>query len=150
MNKKYKIIISVLFAAVFLLAFTSRLSPPPSDWYQQFMPDLGGMPISDVFFLDSLTGWAVTNNNMPNDSGYVLKTTNAGDNWIIKLKDRRDFSRIKFINSNTGFTCGGTGSGTPFFYKSTNGGDNWFVVNSMGCALWKDMSVLSEDTMVGG
>lgn len=43
------------------------------------MPDLGGRQIKDIFFLDSLTGWAVTPYITQNDTVYVLKTTNGGD-----------------------------------------------------------------------
>jgi len=105
------------------------------------------MPISDIEFLDSLIGFAVTNNNTGQDTGYVLKTTNGGDNWSIVFQDRKDFNRIIFINNNVGFTCGGTGSGTPYLYKTTNSGDNWFVVPSPDKTFWDDMSVLNEDTI---
>jgi photosystem II stability/assembly factor-like uncharacterized protein len=132
---------------IFLIGFNFTDTPPPFGWYQQFMPNLNGQPISDIFFIDSLTGWAVTNDNTPQDTGYVLKTTNAGDNWTIKFQDKRDFSRIKFINNNTGFTCGGTGSGTSYFYKSTNGGDNWFTLSVLGNNFYTDMSVLNNDTI---
>ncbi len=54
---------------------------------------------------------------------------------------------VHSINSNTGFTCGGTGSGTPYFYKSINGGENWSVVSTFGCAFWDDMSVLDTNTI---
>jgi len=74
---RIKYIFIILFLAV---TFVTDTPPPPSGWYQQFMPSLNNMPISDIFFLDILTGWAVTNNNMPNDSGYILKTSNGGDN----------------------------------------------------------------------
>ena len=146
MKKFIKILLTVFITIFLLLGFAVPVNMV-GNWTQQFMPDLNGMPISDIFFLDSLTGWAVTNNNMPNDSGYILKTTNGGDNWIIKYKDRRDFSRIKFINQSTGFTCGGTGSGTPYFYRSTDGGNNWSAISTFGCAFWKDMSVLNKDTI---
>jgi photosystem II stability/assembly factor-like uncharacterized protein len=112
------------------------------------MPNLNNMPVSDIYFLDSLTGWAVTNNSTPNDSGYILKTVNGGDNWSIKLKDRADFTRIKFVNQDTGFAGGGSGSGYPYIYKSTNGGENWIQLPvSTGNIFWNDMYVLNEDTI---
>jgi photosystem II stability/assembly factor-like uncharacterized protein len=133
--------------AVLLLGFAVPVNMV-GNWYQQFMPNLNNMPLSDVFFLDSLTGWAVTNNNLGNDSGYIVKTTSGGDNWNIKLHDRRDFGRVKFINQNTGFVCGGTGSGTSYLYKSTDGGENWFIVSGTSFAnFFNDMSVLNKDTI---
>src|SRR5205085_10085415 len=94
-----------------------------------------------------LIGFAITNNNLGNDSGYVLKTSDGGNNWIIKIHDRRDFGRVKFVNQNTGFICGGTGSGTSYLYKSTNAGENWFSVSIPGNNFYNDMSVLNEDTL---
>ena len=82
MNKKCKIIISVLISAIFLLAFTPPLNPIAGGWTQQFMPDLGGRQIKDIFFLDSLTGWTITPYTVQNDTAYVLKTTNGGDDWF--------------------------------------------------------------------
>jgi hypothetical protein len=137
--------LSILF---FIIGFNFSDTPPPSGWYQQFMPDLNNQPLSDIFFLDSLTGWAVTNNNTPNDSGYILKTINRGDNWTIKLKDRADFTRVKFVNPNTGYASGGSSSGFPYLYKSTNAGENWIRLPVVtGNIFWDDMAVLNEDTI---
>jgi photosystem II stability/assembly factor-like uncharacterized protein len=116
-------------------------------WYQQFMPNMNGEPISDIFFLDSLTGFAVTGDGSPNDTNYILKTTNSGDNWIIKNRRYSDFYRIKFINSNTGFACGGFNSIGQVLFKTTNGSENWFNTNAPSLIWVEDMSVLNEDTI---
>ncbi len=131
---------------LFIIAFNFAHNPP-SAWYQQFLPDLNGQPISSIAFTDSLNGYSVTNNNMPGDSGYILKTTNGGDNWRIVLKDKMDLSKVTFLNSTIGFACGGTGGGTPKLYKTTNSGVNWFLVNSPFTAFYNDMKVLNEDTI---
>ena len=52
-----------------------------------------------------------------------------------------------FIDQNTGFVSGGTGTGTPYLYKTTNGGGNWFVLSSSGCAFWNDIHPLKNDTI---
>jgi photosystem II stability/assembly factor-like uncharacterized protein len=104
-------------------------------------------PVSDVFFTDSLTGYLVTNNNTPLDTGYIVKTTNGGANWNVVFKNIMDLSKITFINSNTGFTCGGNQSGTPYFYKTTNAGNNWNLVNAPYTAFFDGMSVLNNDTI---
>ncbi len=116
-------------------------------WTQQFMPNLNGMPISDIFFLDSLTGWAVTGDGLPNDSNYILKTTNSGDNWTVKYTAYRDFFKIKFLNQNTGFVCGGLNTIGGGLFKSTNGGENWTQINAPFIIRISDISVLSVDTM---
>ena len=136
---------------VFIIGFNFRDAPPPSGWYQQFMPNLGGRQISDIFFLDSLTGWAVTPFVTQNDTTYVLKTTNGGDNWFIQFTGTGQFvgrNRIYFINTNTGFTCGNDHfNGSTKITKTTNGGYNWFSLNDPTTAVFNDMSILNEDTM---
>jgi photosystem II stability/assembly factor-like uncharacterized protein len=136
----------LLAILLFLIAFNFS-DNPVGNWYQQFMPNLNGEPLSDVFFLDSLTGWAVTGDGLPNDSNYILKTTNGGDNWTIKFIAYRDFFRIKFINSDTGFACGGFNTIGGGLFKSTNGGNNWFQMNSPSIIEFRDMSVLNNDTL---
>ena len=133
---------------LFIIGFNFTDSPPPFGWYQQFMPNLNNQPISDIFFIDSLTGWAVTGtNNGPGHINYVLKTTNMGDNWSIVFTDTSYFSRIKFINSNTGFVSGGSGGGTGYLYKSMNSGINWVRIGSPGTGENEDMAVLNQDTL---
>jgi len=125
--------------------FSDRMA---GNWYQQFMPNIGSRNITDVFFIDSLTGWAVTNaTNIGNDTTFVLKTTNSGDTWVIhhtKIQTGGGFSgyfRIYFLNQNTGYACDVKG-----VYKTTDGGTNWVSLNAPLNA-YLDMSVLSTDTI---
>ncbi len=120
---------------------------PVGNWYQQFMPNLNGRTIVDITFTDSLTGYAVTNNLSVADTGYILKTTNSGDNWIFSFIVNRGFTAIEFINMTTGYACGGSGGGTTYLCKTTNAGINWSLVNSPSTAKWDDMHVLSNDTI---
>jgi photosystem II stability/assembly factor-like uncharacterized protein len=136
--------LSILF---FIIGFNFSDNPAGS-WYQQFMPDLGGRSVTDVFFLDSLTGWAVTNaTNQFNDTMYVLKTTNSGDNWAIQYRKLQTgggfpgYFRVYFLNQNTGFVCFTTG-----FEKTTNGGANWTSLNAPSNS-YPDMSILNEDSI---
>ncbi|MBK9334560.1 MAG: T9SS type A sorting domain-containing protein [Ignavibacteria bacterium] len=152
MGSKFINIISTLLFYISILTFIIAFNfahNPPGGWYQQFLPSLPNFQVSDMYFLDSLNGWIVSGNSMPNDtSGYILKTTNGGDNWQLKYTDFRDFSRIKFLNFSTGFVSGGYGNGARI-YKSTNGGENWFAIGIPGGGqiYFDDMSVLNEDTI---
>jgi len=134
----------------FIIAFNFAHNPP-SGWYQQFLPDLSGRQISDVFFLDSLTGWAVTPYTHQNDTAFVLKTTNGGNNWLIQYLRIGDvgFEKIYFLNANTGFACGANDfDGFTGLSKSIDGGSNWNSLNVPDpFAQFSDMSVLSEDTI---
>jgi photosystem II stability/assembly factor-like uncharacterized protein len=143
----YKILTAIL-AIIFLFGFVLPVNPPNGNWYQQFMPNIGGERINDIIFLDSLTGFAVASRNVNPDSASILKTTNGGDNWqIVFTQTPKRFNRVQFINSTTGFVCGGSGGGTPQLYKTTDAGQNWSIISSFGCSLWKDMFVLDENTI---
>jgi photosystem II stability/assembly factor-like uncharacterized protein len=107
-------------------------------WTQQFMPDLGGRQITDITFLDSLTGYATA--RIASDTNYVLKTTNGGDNWSIILREYSYLNRVQFLNQNTGYVCG------AFLKKTTNAGLNWFNVNVSGIVA-ENMYVLNQDTI---
>lgn len=136
-----------LFIFIVALAFPHN---PAGNWNQQFMPNIGSKQINDITFIDSLTGFAVASRNVNPDTASILKTTDGGDTWqIIFTQTPRRFSRIKFINSLTGFISGGSGSGTPYLYKSTDAGNNWTTVPgaTLGTAYWNDMAVLNEDTI---
>ncbi len=122
------------------------------NWYQQFLPNLNGRTISDIFFLDSLTGWAVTPYRFQNDTAIVLKTTNRGDTWFIANNRIGQFvghNKVKFLNSLSGFVCGASQtSGFKGLSKSTDGGFNWTSLNvPVSAQNYEDMSVLNEDTI---
>ena len=61
-------------------------------WYLQTFPNLNGSNIIGFDFLDSLTGFAVTNVNSSYNA-YILKTTDGGDIW--KIKYTLNFQVIK-------------------------------------------------------
>lgn len=78
--------------------------------------------ISDVFFLNRFSGWAL-GNDFTSIGTIFLTTSNGGMDWLnTRLPDSSQiFSSIYFTDSLTGFICGGTGS----IFKTTNGGMNW-------------------------
>lgn len=148
MKKLLKITFTLIFTIIILLGFAMPVNPPAGNWYQQFLPNIGNRQISDIFFLDSLTGWSVTNaTNQANDTTFVLKTTNGGDNWIIQYRKIQTgggfpgYYRVYFLNQSTGYTCGVTG-----IDKTINGGNNWTSLNAP-LNSYLDMSILSIDTI---
>ena len=116
-------------------------------WYQQNMPTPLGGQLKDIYFLDSLLGFAVSDS-------CILKTTNGGDNWIQKISGYYVFQRIKFFNTNTGYACAGNNN----LLKSTNSGKNWVALGLPLDLYPQDMFFQSVDTiwaadnntMVGG
>lgn len=90
--------------------------------------------IYNVFFTNLNTGFVVgerTKTISPNIQyyeGLVFKTTDGGDNWILKLADSSSIYRsIQFINTNTGFVVGTSNSS---FAKTTDAGESWSVFES--------------------
>lgn len=134
---------SILF---FIIGFNINDTPAPGFWYQQFMPNLNE-PISDVVFLDSLTGYAVTGDGLPNDSNYILKTTNGGNNWQIIYTAYKDFFKIKFINQLTGFVCGGYNALGQGLLKTTNGGNIWSIINAPFIVEFDGMDLTDENNI---
>lgn len=143
-------ILLTVFIIIFFIAFNFSDNPPTqSGWYQQFIPNLNGRVINDITFTDSLNGYIITNLLTSTDSSIILKTTNGGDNWFYIHSDSGDnYSKIKFINQNTGFV-GGYISTFPnnYILKTTNAGINWNYLNTPSFQSQDDMFVLNPDTI---
>ncbi len=150
MNNLFKILLTFFAFCLFTFAFIMPLNPV-DNWYQQFLPNLNGRSISDIFFLDSLTGWAVTPFRFQNDTTFVMKTTNSGDNWFIQFAGYGQFvgrNKIIFLNNNTGFTCGNDHfTGSTKITKTTDSGNSWFSISDPTTATYEDMAVLNENTI---
>ena len=132
----------LLELALLFLATTFQSDNPPG-WYQQTLPVSD--QINDLFFLDSLNGWAVTYGRInPPDTAYIMKTTNGGDNWNVQFSNVNDFLAIQFTDENTGYACGGFGIGTLF--KSTNGGTNWSNITFGSTNRFNDLVFINQDT----
>ena len=118
--------ILLLELCLLFLATTFQGDNPPPGWYIQQIPV--NKNIVDIYFTDTLNGWAVTDWSPNYDTGYVLKTTNGGTNWAVNYSEHVSFNSIQFIDTNIGYACGGKGIG--LLYKTTNSGINWIVVYS--------------------
>jgi len=146
LKKLKNISLTLFFTAIIVLGFALPLNPPNGSWYQQFFPPLNGATIKDILFVDSLNGYAITTTS--NDSNnYFLKTTNGGDSWEVKFTDSKTFTKLQFININTGFIGRGFVNSPSTLYKSTNAGINWFTINLPVNDGINDLFALNEDTI---
>ena len=129
----------IFLELIFLfLATTFSSNPPPAGWYQQTLPvnDF----INDIFFLDSLNGWVVTKNN-----GYVLYTSNGGNNWSVQLDSAGDLQAVQFLDNLTGYVLGNGLHGV--IYKTTNGGKNWNLIHDFNpTVFFRDISFINNYT----
>lgn len=80
-----------------------------------------------ISFTDSLTGF------LSGYSGKIFKTTNGGVNWNTMNIDPAGCpplfnfpkNRIRFMNSLTGYACGGVYDIQGIIWKTTDAGNNW-------------------------
>ena len=119
----------------------SSFSPQSGGWQLQVMPSMGNRLVRDLYFTDSLTGYAVASPESYTDSSHILKATNGGFNWSIKYTSPGRLPRIIFLNSNIGFAGGNK------LLKTTNAGENWSIINKVFSTIVRDMFVFSEDTI---
>ena len=131
----------LLELCLLFLATTFRGDSPPSGWYIQQIPV--NKNITDIYFTDTLNGWAVTTWATNYDTGYVLKTTNGGANWISNLSLHMSFTGVHFSDRYTGYICGGIGTG--LLYKTTDAGQSWNQILMAG-HLFTDLYFLNKDT----
>ena len=131
-----------LLLIVFLSSSGFSDMPPPSGWYQQNMPDtVIGRQLWDVAFVDSLTGFAGTSasETLP---GFILKTTNGGDNWFIIGTNTDPFDKIQFLNKDTGII-----STYGKLFITTNQGSNWNILLIPDPIIIDDFYAFNLDTI---
>lgn len=79
-----------------------------------------------LFFLDSLTGYMGSGN-----PSIIIKTTNGGANWnecyvdSTSLFGKFGINKIRFINEQYGYACGGHYDIAGVFWKTTDYGNFW-------------------------
>jgi photosystem II stability/assembly factor-like uncharacterized protein len=135
--RKLKQISFLSFIFIVTVAFNFQHNPS-SNWYQQFLPNIGSRQITDITFKDSLTGYATA--YVMSDTSYVLKTTNGGDNWEIIYRNFLAITKVQFLDRDTGYAGGG------YLYKTTNGGFNWNQINNPPISV-EGMYILNKDTI---
>ncbi len=77
-----------------------------------------------LFFTDYEHGWAVVGNF------YLVRTTNAGQNWSTLGTWASSINDVFFIDANTGWLTYGQGYGDNKLIKTINGGMNWILIDS--------------------
>lgn len=123
-----------------ILATTFQSDNPPG-WYQQELPVADY--INDIFFLDSLNGWLITDSFGGNDSGYVLRTSDGGNTWSILFYAFIKFKSLQFVDSNIGYIGGGDGFARVL--KTTDGGNSWSIF-TFPTTIIDDIFFVNKDT----
>lgn len=85
------------------------------------------VPVSDLYFINDLIGFATTGGTL--SKGKVYKTTNGGDSWEdITISQETGYSSIFFTDSNRGFLTTGDGK----ILRSIDLGERWVEVYPRG------------------
>ncbi|MBZ0203400.1 MAG: T9SS type A sorting domain-containing protein [Ignavibacteria bacterium] len=98
------------------------------NWVVSRLPDSAKV-YTTIFFIDSLNGF------ITGFSGNINKTTNGGTSWFETYVDSAycpvlylfPKKKISFLNSLTGFACGGHMDIAGIIWKTTNAGLHWFT-----------------------
>lgn len=106
--------------------------------------------LRSVSFADPLHGISVGGDWLHEFSG-IVTTTNGGTNWHESSSTSIDryISKIKFINTDTGYVVGGnTNTFGGFVLKTTDAGITWSAINTGIDTYWiSDLSLPDENTI---
>lgn len=130
-EEKKSIIINILNKIIFYVSIVVimvgfNFQDRQTGWFVQYTPS-GGRTISDIKFLDTLNGVAITDRGTNADTSYILKTTNGGINWNIIYGFYGGALSLSIPDSSIWYISGAkTGTGEGRVLKTTNKGVNWF------------------------
>ena len=114
-------------------------------WEIQYLSN--GYDFNTIYFYNDTIGFAV------GDNGAMVKTTDAGDNWInINTGITKDITDIQFISQDTGYICTeGSGFNNSDLFKTQNGGLTWISILSINRYSFQKISRidLSEIILIG-
>src|SRR5665647_788950 len=79
-------------------------------WVQQTIPRQD-LPVRDLQFVDTLTGFLVQSRVNP-DSSFISKTTDGGNNWTLTHIANSYLTSLHFVDKNTGYSAGGQDTAT--------------------------------------
>jgi len=118
------------------------------NWSESRFPD-SNYVVTNIYYTDSLAGYATV------FSGRSYRTTNGGNNWIECVSDTAGGPylygfpkhRVSFINSTTGFLCGGKYDIVGAVWRTTNAGVNWSTYCLTPEPLF-DIKVINENKII--
>ena len=119
MKKIFSVHFAVFILLIYNLTFNIENCSAQSGWYQ-LNSGTSGL-IYSVFFTNENTGFVGLN------YGVVLKTTNAGVNWVSQsLPTTYQLRYVFFTDVSTGYIAsGGSSNSAGDVIKTTNGGNTW-------------------------
>ncbi|MCX6157978.1 MAG: YCF48-related protein [Ignavibacteriae bacterium] len=131
-----------LILAIIIMTLNSSMSLSQYGWFWQY-PRPVGSHLEDCFFTSENTGYAV------GWDGTIIKTTNAGSEWMqLNSGSNRFLYSVFFTNQTTGFVISGDESfpTNNILLKTTNEGVSWeqkysFTNTHLSCVYFINESV---------
>lgn len=122
-----------VLAALFVVAAPGARAQ--TGWYAQFPPVSG--PLRGVDFRGADAGW------IAGPSGTVLRTTNAGADWIAVESDALyNLNAVSFGSETVGVAVGEGGT----ILRTTDGGTTWLVVRTDWLDVLRDIRMFDAST----
>lgn len=130
--------------------FVLKTTNGGTNWGISYFPD-STVIINSVYFNDPLNGI------MTGLSGKIFRTTNGGVNWSESIIDTAGCQylygfpkrRINFLNSTTGYICGGNYDIIGAVWKTTNSGSFWFTYCITPEPLF-DVQIINQNKIIAG
>lgn len=98
-----------------------------ASWQKSGVEQNAGFGIFDVFSSDPIHGWGVGGSDAAFDMGIILKTTDGGETWNVKVAEATATGMAVFFTDSVRGVV--VGSNPPFFQgvvmKTADGGESW-------------------------
>jgi photosystem II stability/assembly factor-like uncharacterized protein len=76
----------------------------------------------------------------------LIVYSQSGWSWLNPLPQLNDLYDIKFVDDNTGYAVGNSGT----IIKTTNGGINWFFCSEQRCGLLRQLNIINQNVIYAG
>jgi len=105
-----------------------------TDGGESWYPDGTTGSEAKIFFINSTTGWAISNS-------LIYKTTDVGETWTVQLSHPPDnFTSIFFVDSLNGWAT------NRYIWQTTDGGNNWIERTDIPILYSNDVYFTDIDT----
>lgn len=99
---------------------------------QSTPPEVSGIDLTGVSFVDHLRGWAV-GTNVEDGESFIIKTTDGGTTWsLVDVIGASYLFTCDFVDANNGWAAGSTGT----VWHTSDGGATWSP-QALPQATWK-------------
>ncbi|MBN8569124.1 MAG: hypothetical protein J0M18_05800 [Ignavibacteria bacterium] len=114
-----------------------------STWFKT-MNDLIVRDLSSVNFVNENVAFATGFEfNGTHELSSIIKTTNGGINWTSITRDSVKYTKVHFINSNTGYVSGSNFTG-GIILKTTNQGSSWNTIYTRDSLILEGINFFGE------